>query len=103
MSDAIRDKVPIEELISEQAEIESTYLSLRFAQKIRQTSLACFKQCGGKVQFPFRVDQSALVGKADPCFSDCLNVNFEKGPFLNELGAVPEDAIPKKFIWAHGI
>lgn len=53
--------------------------------------------------FPFRVDQSALVGKADPCFADCLNVNFEKGPFLNELGAVPEDAIPKKFIWAHGI
>ena len=53
--------------------------------------------------FPFRVDQSALVGKADPCFADCLNVNFEKGPFLNELGPVPADAIPKKFIWAHGI
>lgn len=78
-------------------------MSLRFAQKVRQTSLACFKQCGGKINFPFRVDQSALVGKADACFADCLNVNFEKGPFLNELGAVPEGVVPKKFIWAHGI
>lgn len=31
MSDAIRDKVPLDELIAEQAEIESTFLSLRFA------------------------------------------------------------------------
>jgi hypothetical protein len=46
---SIREKVPLHELISEQEEIESTYLSLRFAQKIRQTSLSCFKQCGGKV------------------------------------------------------
>ena len=31
-----------------------------------------------------------------------MNINLEKGPFLSELGTVPEDAIPKKFIWAHG-
>ena len=99
----LRDKVDLNELLDEQKEIEETFLSLRFAQKVRQTSLACFKHCGGKINFPFRVDQSALVGKADACFSDCLNVNFEKGPFLNELGAVPEGAVPKKFIWAHGI
>jgi hypothetical protein len=49
------------------------------------------------------VDQTALVGKADVCFASCMNIKFEQGPFLNELGTVPEDAIPKKFIWAHGI
>lgn len=78
-------------------------MTLRFAQKIRHTSLACFKQCGGKPSFPFRVDQDGLVGKAHSCFADCLNINFEKGPFLNELGDIPEGSIPKKFVWAHGI
>ena len=79
------------------------YLSLRFAQQVRYTSIACFKQCGAKVGFPFRVDQDALVGKSNICFADCMNVNLEKGPFLNELGSIPEGAIPKKFVWAHGI
>jgi len=32
-----------------------------------------------------------------------MNIKFEEGPFLNELGHVPEDVIPKKFLWAHGI
>jgi hypothetical protein len=43
------------------------------------------------------------MGKDEICFGDCLNLNFEKGPFLHELGKVPEDAIPKKFIWAHSL
>jgi len=30
-------------------------------------------------------------------------VNFEGGPFLRELGNVPEDSIPKKFIWGNSV
>ena len=101
--EGIRDKVPIDELIEEEKQIEQTYLTLRFTQKIRHTSLSCFKACGGKQSFPFRVDQDALIGKSHSCFADCLNINFEKGPFLNELGDIPEGSIPKKFVWAHGI
>jgi len=48
-NDLIKNKVDLKDLLKEQEEIESCYLSLRFAQKIRLTSLACFKQCGGKV------------------------------------------------------
>ena len=93
-----------EELTAEHDEIEKCYLSLRFAQKVRHTSLSCWKKCDPlKVRYPFRVDQTQLIGKEQHCFSDCLNINFEKGPFLRELGDVPEDAIPKKFIWAHGL
>jgi hypothetical protein len=78
-------------------------MSLRFAQKIRGTTLACYKDCGGKVQFPFSVNILSLIGGNEICFGNCLNVKFEEGPYLNELGQVPEDSIPKKFIWAHGI
>ena len=49
------------------------------------------------------MDQSALIGRKHHCFADCLNVRFEEGPYLSELGTVPEDAIPKKFVWAHGL
>ena len=65
--------------------------------------LACFKKCGGQVTFPFRIEPAGLFGRAEICFGDCLNVNFEDGPYLNELGKIPEDSVPKKFIWAHSI
>jgi hypothetical protein len=55
------------------------------------------------VQFPFSINPLSLVGGQEFCFADCLNVKFEEGPYLNELGEVPADSIPKKFIWAHGI
>ena len=42
-----------------------------------------------------------MVGGKEICFGDCMNINFENGPYLKELGDVPEDSIPKKFIWAH--
>ena len=92
-----------DELEAEKAEIQQTFVSLRFAQKIRHMSIACFKSCGGTTQYPFTVEQDKLVGKSHHCFGDCMNINFEKGPFLSELGNVSEDSIPKKFIWAHGI
>ena len=56
-------EVSVDELQAEQAEIESSYRSLRFAQKIRMMSVSCFKACGGEPKFPFRVDQDALLGK----------------------------------------
>ena len=92
-----------EELQAEHQEIEHSFRSLRFAQKIRLDSISCFKACGGEPKFPFRMDQDALIGKKHHCFGDCLNVNFESGPFLKDLGAIPEGSIPKKFIWSHGI
>lgn len=92
-----------EELEAEKAEIDQIYASLKFAQKVRHTTISCFKMCGGNPMFPFTVDPDALAGKNLHCFGDCLNVKFEKGPFLNELGDIPDDSIPKKFIWPHGI
>ena len=70
---------------------------------MRHHALSCFKECGGTVKFPFRVDQMALLGRNYHRFGDCMNVKFEQGPYLKDLGEVPEDAIPKKFVWAHGI
>ncbi len=98
-----KDKIDFDTLAAEQKQIEECYLTLRFAQKVRKEVLACYKKCGGNVKFPFRTEPDALKGREEVCFGDCLNINFEKGPYLNELGQVPEDAIPKKFIWAHSL
>ena len=92
-----------EELEAERAEIEQNYVSLKFAQKVRHLSMSCFKRCGGNPQYPFLIEPNQLVAKNLVCFGDCMNINLEKGPFLNELGDVAEDAIPKKFIWPHGM
>ena len=40
-----------------------------------------------------------MKGQQTVCFSDCLNINFEDRPRLNDLGEIPEGSIPKKFIW----
>jgi hypothetical protein len=99
----LNTKVPFEDLLAEQRQIEECYLTLRFAQKVRKETLACFKKCGGKNTYPFRVEPYKLIGSEEICFGDCMNLNFEKGPYLRELGQVPEDAIPKKFIWSHSL
>lgn len=103
MEDLDKAKCSFEDIEAEQKEIEETYLSLRFAQKVRKETLACYKKCGGKLGYPFRITTVSLIGNDEICFGDCLNLNFEKGPFLQELGKIPEDAIPKKFIWANGL
>ena len=59
------------------------------------------KKCSLKVKYPFQVEPAGFIGTKEICFGDCMNINFERGPFLKELGPVPEDAIPKKFIWGH--
>ena len=74
---------------------------MKFGETIRQTTIACFKKCNGKIDFPFKVEPYSLQGKNQICFGDCMNINLEKGPWLKTLGNVPEDAVPKKFIWAH--
>lgn len=101
--EALKATLPFDELLQEQKEIEECYLSIRFGQQVRKTTLACYKKCGGKIGYPFRVEPYKLIGNEELCFGDCMNINFEKGPFLKELGTVPEDAIPKKFIWAHSL
>lgn len=98
-----KEKYSFEDIEAEQKQIEDCYLTLRFAQKVRKEVLACYKKCGGKLSYPFRTESNHLYGKEEVCYGDCLNVNFEKGPFLRELGNVPEDVIPKKFIWPHSL
>lgn len=98
-----KDKYSFEEIEAEQREIEECYLGLRFAQKIRKDSLGCYKKCGQFNKYPFNVEPDMLLGKQELCFGDCLNLNWEKGPYLRELGSIPEDAIPKKFIWPHSL
>ena len=98
-----KDRYTIEEIESEQKQIEDCFLTLRFGQKVRKETIACFKKCGGTVKYPFRIEPDYLKGKEELCFGDCVNLAFERGPFLNELGNVPEDAIPKKFIWSHSL
>ena len=43
-----------------------------------------------------------MIGSKGVCFSNCLNTQFERGPFLRDLGAIPEGAIAKKFVWSVG-
>ena len=99
-------QITMEELKAEQEEITSNFRALRFAQKIRGTAMNCYKACGGEVKYTaggYYLNQDNLIGKSNHCFGDCLNANFEQGPFLKDLGTVPEDSIPKKFIWSHGL
>ena len=74
---------------------------MKFGELIRKNTLACYKKCGGQLSYPFRLDPAGLIGKQEICFGDCMNVNFENGPYLKTLGEVPEDRVPKKFIWGH--
>ena len=76
---------------------------MKFATSTRQSVIACLKKCGGQVKYPFRIEPAALLGNQELCFGDCLNINLENGPFLRELGDVPEDVIPKKFIWSSSL
>lgn len=98
-----KEKYSWEDIEAEQKQIEDCFLTLRFAQKVRKEVMACFRKCGGTIKYPFRVEADALQGKAEICFGDCLNINFEKGPYLHELGQVSDDVIPKKFIWPHSL
>ena len=57
--DAVRQaamEISAEELQAEQQQIESSFRSLRFAQKMRLTALQCFKGCGAEFKYPFRID-----------------------------------------------
>ena len=58
--------------------------------------------CGGTVQYPFFMNSDKHVGTNYDCFTSCVNLKFEEGPFLTDLGPIPETAIPKKFIWSLG-
>uniref|UniRef100_A0A7S3N0M3 Uncharacterized protein n=1 Tax=Strombidium inclinatum TaxID=197538 RepID=A0A7S3N0M3_9SPIT len=95
-----------DDLAQDKTEIFHLAKSMAFREKIRHTALSCYIKCGGmsKLQKDIAVVPYSLGADTieEACFGDCLNVNFEKGPFLSMMGEVPEDAIPKKFIWGHG-
>ena len=92
-----------EDIAAERQLIDQQFRSLKFSDRIRQTVIACQKKCNGEVEFPFNIHAEEFLGKNEVCFGDCLNINFEKGPWLRTLGEVPEDAVPKKFIWGHEV
>ena len=76
---------------------------MKFSELIRKNTIACNKKCGGTIKYPFRINTAGLYGKQELCFGDCLNINLEKGPWLKTLGEVPEDSVPKKFVWGHSM
>ena len=80
----------------------NVFKGMRLRDRMRQTSLACYSKCNGDVRLPLLVPFFKLMNDDAFCFGDCMNINLENGPYLNEMGEVPADAIPKKFIWAHG-
>ena len=57
------------------------------------------------LEYPFErnMDSRTLNYQDEICYGDCMNINFENGPFLRELGPIPEGSIPKKFIWGHAM
>jgi hypothetical protein len=93
----------IDDIEAEKKEIMETYLSMRFMKTFRQSSVSCFSRCSGKIGFPFVVEPAKLIGKQELCFGDCMNINLERGPYLKDLGDVPEESIPVKFVWPNTI
>ena len=89
--------------LQEKAEIEAVYQSLKLGQVFRQTALACISKWSGGLKYPFNVDPHLLPTRQRICFGDCLNINFERGPKLSDLGEVEEGFIPKKFIWGESL
>ena len=98
------DQIDAETLKAEQLEIEKHYRTLKFTQEVRHKTLACTQTCGGEVAWPFRMDPDKSMIGTDKynCFTNCLNEQFETGPFLRNLGTIPQNAVPKKFIWVFG-
>ena len=101
--DEAREAYSFEEIEAEQTQIQKAFQTMKFATQVRQNTIACLKKCGAQVKYPFRIEPAMLIGSQEVCFGDCLNINMEQGPYLRELGDVPEDAIPKKFIWSHSL
>ena len=65
---------------------------------------ACLIKCGAKATYPLPNDSYTNVfGAGAVCYGNCMNINLEKGPYLRDLGDIPEGSIPKKFIWANNI
>ena len=96
-----RETYSVEDIAAEQAQIQAAYQTVRFTETMRATTISCYKKCHGKIGYPYVIDTLLIAGKQELCFGDCMNINLEKGPFLKELGKVPEDAVPKKFLWSH--
>ena len=97
------DQISAEDLRLEQGQIEKAFKSLLFGQKMRYAELSCMQHCKGEVAFPFVLETEDMPPKDFMCFSNCLNIKLEKGPFLSELGPIPEGSIPKKFVWTTGL
>ena len=80
------------------------FRSLKASVDIKQNTAACLIRCGLKFNTAAEYNPSLLKpGGQEICFGDCMNINLEKGPYLRDIGTVSEDAIPKKFVWAHSI
>ena len=92
-------KFSLEETQEEQSRILSTFRQLKFGHESRKNILGCWNACGLTSNIRLEIRPYNLEVKNEQCLYDCLNVTFEKGPFLNQLGEVPAEKIPKRFVW----
>ena len=99
--EALREKHGVQSIIDEAAEIDRNFRSLTVGNLLRKININCFAKCGGDAYYPFAPTPNELQAAHSICFGDCMNINLERGPYLNELGEIPEGKIAKKFIWAN--
>ena len=86
---------------AEKKKIDQLWRQNVMADKLKQIQLACMRMCKGEIQYPFKIAPWLLEGKREICFADCVNINTEGGPYLSEMGEIPEGAVPVKFIWGN--
>ena len=49
-----REAYSLDDIATEQAQIQHTFQSVRFAEQVRQNTIACWKKCSvKKLQYPF--------------------------------------------------
>ena len=95
----LRAKHSAASIAAEAKEIMENYKTLVVGTSIRQIAIGCWFKCGGKPHFPIMNIPKELDEWNSICFGDCVNINFEDGPYLRQLGPIPEGKIPKKFLW----
>ncbi len=92
-----------ESIATEAGEIMANFRALKVGNLFRKINIACFMKCGGDKHYPFQPNPNELQAEHQICFGDCMNINLEKGPYLKDLGEVPEGKIAKKFIWGSAV
>ena len=67
--EAAKTNISFEDLEAEQQQIEQCYLNMRFTQRLKKETIACYKKCGGNPRYPFRIEPDQIVGKEEVCLA----------------------------------